>query len=381
MSCTIKSRGLTLIELLVAMTLGMLLTLAVSGVLVRQEGARRTLTSSNDVVLNGAHLTHLMDRTLRNAGSGFSQSWQSTFGCRLTVARGGTQLLPRSSDWPAPFATVSRSPRLAPVLVHAGAGTGGSDVLAVASGSSALAELPLRLLAGSATTNSVRVPATLGLRAGDMILLAEQGRTDCMLQQAAAGYAGGASTQIDFGANYSAATIGTMSLADFGSVGDVSVVPLGNTTGNTPSVQLMGIGADRTLVTLDMMRLAGGTDDPVTPLADGVLELRARYGIDTNDDRIVDQWVDPAATGWTAVELMDGSPTAQANLYRILAVRVGLVLRNATAERAAVTGTSLVLFQDLATALQHTRTLTSDEQRYRYRVLEFTVPLRNVMLI
>ncbi len=378
---TVKPHGLTLIELMVAITLGMLLMVVVSGLLVRQEGARRTLTSTNDVVLNGAHITHVLDRLLRGAGSGFSQPWQLTYGCRLTVARAGAQLLPRTTDWPAPFSSVSRSPRLAPVLVHAGAGTGGSDVLVVASGHSALGELPLRLLPGSATASSVRVPATVGLRQRDLILLAEQGRADCMLQQAAAGFAGGATQQIDFGADYGAATIGTVNLADFGSVGEVNVVPLGNDSGNAPSFLLLGVGADRTLVSLDMVRLAGGAADPVVPLADGVVELRARYGIDTNDDRIVDQWVDPAASPWTAAALMDGSPTGQANLYRILAVRVAVVLRNATRERAAVTGGSLVLFQDLDAALRHTLTIGSDDQRFRYRVLEFTVPLRNVMLI
>lgn len=374
-------RGLTLLELLVAITLGMILFLGVTSLLVRQEGSRRALTSVNDVLLNGAHVSHALDRVMRSAGSGFSQAWQTTFGCRLTVARGGTQLLPRGSDWPAPFASVTRSPRLAPVMVFAGAGTGGSDVIAVASGNSGLGEAPLRMLAGSATVNSVRVPATIGLRQRDLILLAEQGRGDCMLQQAAAGFTGGASQQIDFGADYGAGTIGTLNLTDFGSVGEVSALPMGNATGNAPTMNLLGIGPNRTLVALDMLRLAGGTDDPVTPWADGVVELRARYGIDTNDDRIVDQWVDPATSPWTAAELSAGTPAAQANIYRILAVRVALVLRNATPERSAVSGGSLVLFPDLATALQHTRTLTSDEQRYRYRVMDFTVPLRNLLLI
>ena len=267
------------------------------------------------------------------------------------------------------------------MLVHAGAGTGGSDVIAIAGGNSGLGETALRMLAGSVTANGLRVPATLGLRERDLILLAEQGRGDCMLQQTAAGFAGGATQQIDFGADYGVGTIGTLNLTDFGSVGEVNVLPLGNTAGNLPSLQLLGIAADRTLVSLDMLRLDGGATDTVTPLADGVIEMRVRYGVDTNDDRIVDQWVDPAGTPWTAAELMDGSAAAQTNLHRILAVRIGLILRNATADRDVVTGGSLQLFPDLDAALRHTRTLTTDEQRFRYRVLEFTVPLRNVMLI
>jgi len=374
-------RGLTLIELLVAVALGMLITVAVSGMLVRQEGARRTLTSTNDVMLNGAHIAHALDRVLRNAGSGFSQSWQTTYGCQLTVARGGAQLLPRASAWTAPFATVPLSPRLAPVMVHAGAGAGGSDVLAVASGNSALGEAPLRVLAGSPTATSVRIPATVGLGGRELILVAEQGRAACMLQQTTAAYAGGALQQIDFGAEYGAGTIGTVNLADFGTLGETNVVPLGKGTGNTPSIQLFGLRGDRTLVALDMLRLDGDATDPVAPLADGVIDMRARYGIDTNNDRVVDQWVSPADEGWTAADLSAGTAAAQTNLYNILAVRVGLVLRSAAPERDPVSGPALVLFPDLATALQHTCTAGCADNTYRYRVIEFTVPLRNVMLI
>jgi type IV pilus assembly protein PilW len=377
----VPRRGLTLIELLVAIVLGMLLSAAIAGVLVRQENARRVLTSSNDALLNGAHVTHLLDRALRGAGSGFTQAWQSAYGCQLTVARGGSQLLPRATAWPAPFDTVSSSPRLAPVIVHAGAGAGGSDVIAVASGNSGLGELPLRALAGSITGASVRVPATVGLRQGDLVLLVERGGTDCAMQQAAVGFVGGNTQQIDFGADYSASTIGSLSLTSLGSTGEVSVLPMGNAAGSPPFVFLMGIGANRTLMGLDMLRLGGGTADTVTALADGVIELRVRYGIDTNNDRIVDQWVRPTATPWTAAELQDGSAAAQERLRNILAVRVGVIMRTASGDKDAVSPASYLLFSDLDAALQHTHSLSGDEQRYRHRVMEFTVPLRNVMLI
>ena len=38
---------------------------------------------------------------------------------------------------------------------------------------------------------------------------------------------------------------------------------------------------------------------------------------------------------------------------------------------------SLTLFSDLATALQHSVTL---DQHYRYRVIDTTIPLRNMLL-
>ena len=66
--------------------------------------------------------------TLRSAGSGFAQSWNlgGVFGCRLSAARGGTVILPRTATaFPVPFAgflggagaTKSGNLRVAPLLI------------------------------------------------------------------------------------------------------------------------------------------------------------------------------------------------------------------------------------------------------------------------
>ena len=370
--------GVTLIELLVAVLVGSALVIAITTILMRSEAGRRGLTATNDSSQNAAFVSFALDRTLRSAGSGFSQSWRSAFGCRVLAARNGVAVLPRPAGFPAPFATVPQTVRLAPLVVHAGAGSGGSDVLAVTTGASGLGEAPLGVLAGSVTGTQLRVPSTVGLRARDLVLVL-QDANNCMVQQVANGFAGGASQALDFGGTYASSVIAAVQLDSLGVNSPAYLAPLGNTLGNLPALQLLGVAANATLVSYDMLRIDGS--DTVTPIADSVADLRARYGVDSNGDGRIDTWVSPAVAPYDAATLLDGSAASQLNLASIQAVRVGLVLRSAAPERPAVAPASVAMFSDLALALRYSRALDATEQLLRHRTVEFTVPLRNVMMM
>jgi type IV pilus assembly protein PilW len=373
-----RTAGVTLIELLVAVLLGSAMVIAITNILVRSEAGRRGLTATNDSSQNGAYVSLALDRTLRSAGSGFTQAWRTAFGCRVLAARNGTAVLPRPASFPAPFAGVPQTVRLAPLVVHAGAGSGGSDVLAVATGASGLAEAPLAVLAGSVTGVQLRVPSTVGLNAMDMVLVL-QDANNCMVQQVASGFVGGPSQQLNFGGTYASSAISAVQLDSLGVTSPAFVAPLGNALGKTPALQLLGVAANATLVSYDMLRIDGS--DTVTPIADGVVDLRARYGVDSDGDGRVDTWVSPAAAPYDAATLLDGSAASQLNLASIQAVRLGLVLRSSAAERSAVSPASLAMFADLDAPLRYSRTLSASEQLLRYRTVDFTVPLRNVMMM
>ncbi len=373
--------GVTLIELLVAVVLGSALIVAITTMLMKSEAGRRNLSATNDSSQNAAFVSFALDQTLRSAGSGFSQAWRQAFGCRLLAARNGTQALPRNSAFPAPFSAVPQTVRLAPLIVHAGIGTGGSDILAVTTGASGLGEAPLRVQPGSTTGTLLRLPSTVGLKENDLVLVLEDA-SNCMVQQVATGFIGGASQVLDFGGTYASSEIDAVRLDSIGATGastQAFALPLGRVAGNTPALQLLGIGPNATLVSLDMLNVDG--KDSVSPIADSVVDLRARYGVDSDGDGVVDVWVDPASASYSAATLLDGSATSQQNLSRILVVRVGLIMRNAQRERNNNTSDSLTLFGDMDPALQVTRTLTADEQKMRHRTVELTVPLRNVMMM
>jgi type IV pilus assembly protein PilW len=104
------------------------------------------------------------------------------------------------------------------------------------------------------------------------------------------------------------------------------------------------------------------------------------YGVDTNNDGVIDTWVRPTAAPWTAAALLDGSVAARDNLRSILAVRVAVILRSSLPERTAVSNGTITLFDDLALTPAVSRSFTGAEQQQRYRVVDFTVPLRNIML-
>ena len=77
-----------------------------------------------------------------------------------------------------------------------------------------------------------------------------------------------------------------------------------------------------------------------------------------------------------------------ATMLQIISVRVALVLRGSYYDKNAVSPPTLTLFGGLTTstgaalpALAQTVTLSVNDQHYRYRVFEFTVPLRNMILV
>lgn len=381
--------GLTVIELLVALVIGLVLSLAVAGALIASEGLRRTSSSVNELNLSGNVVAFQLDRTLRTAGSGFSQRWPETYGCRVlasrTVAGVTTQLLPRpATAFPAPFADVPATVRLAPALIRKGAANSGGDVLVVMAGTSGFSEASIRPNTGSVTASALRMPTALGLRAADLLLVSDTDLGDCMVQQVAAGFGPSTAQTVNLGGQMAAAAIGGVNLTAFATTGRGLVSVLGNATDNPPAFTMFAVGANDTLMSYDLLRVAAGDNDAVRPFYENVVEMRALYGVTNpgNAAGTVDQWIDPLNTDatWSYAVLTNGSAASAANLRRIVAIRVGLIVRSALPERDVVSPATVVLFGDLPAAQRQTRTLSTAERNLRMRTFDFTVPLRTVQL-
>ena len=402
-------RGFSLIELLIAMAIGLVVTIAITSVLIRTEGSKRSSTSVNDINQSGAYAAYVLDRMIRSAGSGFSQRWSEVYGCTLDVTKSATHVLPIPAAAPASsaFTNLPLTLRLAPVIIGKGLADKSStdvrgDVLIVMGGTAGVGESPQTVKPGSVTTSpaNLRLENTLGYRSDDMILLADPTvGGGCMMQQVAT------RTTTDFGQNlslagtYYAATGTGVNLADFGA--STLALQLGRDAANPPQFLAYGVGANRTLMGYDLLQpQPGGAATPDASIADGVVEMRALYGLDTTSppDGTLDTWVDPkTGSGYEASVLNDGSAASRTKLRQIVAIRVGLILRTSLLERAPqtsastslategyqqTTATVLTLFTDLPSAVRQTRTLTtaSGELNYRFRTVEVTVPLRNVLM-
>ncbi len=388
--------GVTLIEMMVALVISMVMSIAVMLVLSSFEGRRRTQGSTSDLDQTGALAMFQLDRRIRSAGSGLSQGSSYAFGCRLFAAKSGSQILPVSGSLPAPFAAVNPGSsgvfRLAPILILPGQTTPGvsgktSDVLVVMSSGNDASQVPSPLSAPPTASQLTTVNLT-EFSPGDLLLVTDQqpnsggGPADCLVAQASTSLATtGTGTALSLGGagtSYFSATVGTASIASFT---DASVAfDLGAATssgsGQPPAFEVIGVGDNNTLYSYDLLQIAEASPQAQ---AEGVFEMHAVYGIDStgSSNNKIDKWVDAGSTSaYSVTALSDGSAGAMTLLKNIRAVRVALILRTALPEKDIVTPNGLTIFPDL-TDLTLTRSLSATEQHFRYRVVETTIPVRN----
>jgi type IV pilus assembly protein PilW len=102
-ACASHQRGVTLIELMVGMVIGMLAILVISQVLLVSEGQKRTTTGGADAQVNGALALYTLQRDIQTAGYGFTSS-PALIGCPINARFNGTT--------PTGFATT-----LAPIFI------------------------------------------------------------------------------------------------------------------------------------------------------------------------------------------------------------------------------------------------------------------------
>jgi type IV pilus assembly protein PilW len=401
-----RQSGLSLIELMVALVIASVITLAIFGVMSTFEGRKRTTTTMNDASQSGNYAAYLVDKYIRSAGSGFVQAgprpnledeerYAVAFGCRLLASQSGTTLLPKGAALDPPFENVNTTGtagtfRLAPVIIAPSQSRGRgfnnerSDVLVVMAGTGGFGEVPIPLT-GPISAGTMPVNSTLSLQSGDLLLLADQlAPTDdvdnCMLQQI---QAGAVSSPVGLSGAYTAATISGVSNSSYD---DKSVaMKIGNSTDNRPNFLVIGVGDNNTLVSYDLLE----TRSPaLQAIADSVFELHAVYGVDRDGDGIIDDWFDPRSTAtddFQMSSLMAGTGPAADRIGRIKAIRVAMILRTSLQEKATdaaaapFTPASYTLFSEVG--LARVRNLSDEERRFRYRIIESTIPVRNGLLV
>jgi type IV pilus assembly protein PilW len=368
---------MTLVELLVAMTIGLGVTLAITSMLITSENHKRTTTSTNDAEQTGAYAFYALDRAIRGGGSGFASSALGTdrgvLGCKLNVSA----ILPRAAALPAPFAAFAASAnlRVVPVLIAPNQSLGGSDVLLIMNGSGSAGGVP-RQVTGTGGANTVVLDNSVGFMANDLALLSQSGTTgaDCLLEQVTGI---GGSTLTVGGTYYTAGTSTTFTT--LASSTSTYVTPLGNATANNLQLTLYGVDNNRTLFSYDLLQGTGV--DASQAVADGVAQLHAIYGVDNDGDGVQDNWASPSDAGYDVNTVMTSPPLMQ----KILSLRVSLVLRSNYYDKNPVSPANLTLFKGLTNAtggsLEQAVALNLDDQHYRYRVFEFTVPVRNMLLL
>jgi type IV pilus assembly protein PilW len=390
-----KQKGMTLVELMVAMVIGLGITLAISSVLIASENHKRTTTSTNDAQQTGSYAYHALDRALRGAGSGIAESAfpsdVGVLGCHLSAGA----IFPRATPFPAPFAAFALTNPLivAPLLIGKNKSQDGvSDVIMVMSGSGSAGGVS-RQITGGGNATTATLDNTVGFAHDDLLLVSQSGVADCLLEQVDTFPT--PTLNLASAAPYYTATGGTTTMATLAGSTSSFVTPLGNADANNVQFTLFGIDVNHTLYSYDLLRnlqLVGGTGgDVAQAVADGVVQMNAIYGVDTNGDGKWDTWAGPGEVGVWDLNTVKASPT---KMKQIVSVRIALVVRgeyydtkrNAAGVPIAVTPPTLTIFNGLtdtatAVSLQQTINLNATDQQFRYRVFEFTIPLRNMLLL
>jgi type IV pilus assembly protein PilW len=392
---------MTLIELMVAMAIGLGVMLAVTTLLIAGENNKRITTSTNDAEQTGAYAFHALDGLLRGAGSSIADSAYPTdvgvLGCVLNAG----PVLPRTVAFPAPFSTflagVTNSLVVAPLLIAPRQSDSGSDILVVMSGSGAAGGVSRQVTGGGSAT-SMTLDNAVGFSVGDLALVSQSGIHECLIEEVASVAAptltvgGGGVTY--YTATGVSPTDPSVTLNTLVSSTSTYVTPLGNKAANNLQFELIGVGTDRTLYSFDLLqnltKVQAVTATEVSQaMADSIQGIYAIYGVDSTGNHLQQNaWASPGvATGDTAYSLANvmASPNTMQN---ILAVRVALVVRSEYYDKnngSFVSPATLTLFSGYQNAAGNSLAipinLSATDRQYRYRVFEFTVPLRNMLLL
>jgi type IV pilus assembly protein PilW len=352
-------RGVTLVELMVGMLIGLLAVIVISQVMLISEGQKRTTTGGSDAQVNGALALFAMQRDLEMAGYGITSS-PGAVGCPISARFNNVA--------PTGFPTT-----LAPVLITKEAdrpvGSVGDSIRVLSSSNTAYA-VPTRVVPPAYAVGGQAFPVTaaLGILQGDLGLVAIDATQPCWVFQATAAPSSQSVPRADDAANWNPPGMPNLAYAD-GSV----LINLGTLVDNTYQIvsntlrqETFDVGAPNSRPTRDVQ-----TD---------IVNMRALYGKDTSApaDGVVDVYDDV-------------TPTTNAGWLQVIAVRVVVVARSEQFEKEPVTPANLLW--DVGTtppttgaaACGTSECLTlkvdhlTDWTRYRYKQFETVIPLRNML--
>lgn len=155
----VKSRGFTLIELMVGVALGLLATVVIAQVFLQSEGNKRATTGGADAQVSGALALFTLQRDIGMAGYGLA-GLDGALGCPMTGRINGV----------AVEGFKGAAAPLVPVLITAGAGNA-SDTVSILSSGKLNYSVPMKVSeVHDAVATSFVVASTMGVATGDLLV-------------------------------------------------------------------------------------------------------------------------------------------------------------------------------------------------------------------
>lgn len=342
------TNGFTLVEVMVAMVIGMIGLIIMMQTFSNAEGQKRATTGSGDAQSNGALAVYTLQRDIRQAGYGFNAI--NALGCAFTLPSPASRTLTQ----------------LAPVIINPPtdelpAGDAGTDTLLITYGNSN--SPPEGDIITTVNGIQLGVQSPLNFRVGDWVTAAPAMEApSCALTLS----------------QVTAVSPPNVTVTISGAVERGYLFNLGN----TPRVLAYAIRAGN-LTVCNYMEANCGTacapaDDTChprwVPIVNNVVSLRAQYGRDTTapKDGRVDIW--DQTTPPTPPTVL---PNAHACLWaRASALRIAVVTRNSQVDKEILTAQAPTWEGSAGAAIDLTARATW--QNYRYKTFETIIPMRNL---
>jgi type IV pilus assembly protein PilW len=365
--------GMSMVEILVAMVIGLIGMTIILQVFADSEGRRRTVTGTSDAQITGNIAMFTIERELRNAGYGILTSDSNMLGCN-TIAYDSVRSTPDFNF------------TMAPVIITDGAG-GTPDQLTVVYGDASQTIDGAAFAGGATPSADFPLSNAAGFRIGEIAVASDPAvGVNCAMVEIT-GFAPGAQNNVVHASGVSYTYTNNLGFpVTFNETrnkpgglnvgGNFSDTAQLFSLGRTPSVLTYLVNNNRmetrTLIPYDPALDTDGDDLSEADVADGVFQFQAQYGKDTNADRIVDTWdtITPVTVpGWLQVQ----------------AVRFGLAVRSSQFERAAVTTIAPTWYGGAFAMRNVDGTADSnpgdanDWRHYRYRSYQMVVPLQNMI--
>lgn len=346
-----RHRGISLIELMVGVVIGLVAVLVIYQTFAVAEGVKRQTISAGDAQKTGMIATYLLGAEISSAGSGITLNQDDLATCTDTKDVTTTM---------RPFA----------VLVTPGADAATPDTIVVNYSTAISVVTPSIFMAKTdAGGTQLTVQSPTGFKTGDMVA-SITGSGDCerYVVSGVTGPDANGNVVLDLD-NSAKAPIKQAPTFDI--LPSMRLINLGPAT-STQRVQYDVVSG--VLRSTDLV-----TDGAVAqPLASSIMNLKVLYGVDNDGNGTVDEWTPPSGD-YAPDKVMAFTGN---ELRRIKAVRLGMIVRSDEYDRDAPVF-NWTLFEcttqeakDYVCPDPITGSLGAN---YRYRVYETIIPLRNPM--
>ena len=360
--------GFTLIELMIGVLIGALSSLVIAKVFAFSEAQRRATTSGSDAQVNGALALYSIQRDAQMAGYGLTSSLDA-LGCEIRAQFNGNNF-----TW-----------TLAPILITAGA-NGAPDSIGFLSSLTTRYSAPtLVMVDHPRTAANFFTNTTIGIGQSDLMIAVPRtidANNWCSVFDVT-GIGGGNGQGQGQGQGQNQVLHNSGANGPWNQPGGQTIFPnagypagsyllnLGTMNSRTYSISA---GNALQLTTFNTASATSWTAE----IFPGIVQLQAFYGKDTDGDGVIDTY-DKV------------TPATNANWRQVLAVRIAVAARSGQFEKEDVTPADLLW--NVGTTVPVTGAATcgaskcvtlkvsqlADWKRYRYRVYDVVVPVRNLL--